>query len=1318
MKKKPSGTALREGNSALRENNYALAIEKYEKAIIELPELKSAIEFNISLAQRYLRETTTISSLGQPSSKTSDLATASVTREILTNLKEPGSHTLGSAGPITGNLPTSVKVVLDRDSIQPKSVVARGETQPIAAQNKNQLNHMRGFFDRLDGTGISGWAIDEKKPETAVELSIYVDDIHFLNIQSSHPRKDLIDRKMPGSKAGFQLNWPVGLFNSDAVFDIRFKDTEKSLSKSPKVFPGETKVSARENVRYLDEFRNNSIAPTTVIVPIYNAYEAVCECIESLLKHTLDNVRLLLIDDCSTDPRISALISGYENNNRFLIVRNSHNLGYTCTVNKAIKACEPDDVVLLNSDTVVTYRWLENLRYCAYSQGLVATVTALSDNAGAFNTPEIGVYNPVPSHLNISSYARIVTNAADGRFLQVPTGNGFCMFIRRAAMNKLGLFDEEKFSRGYGEENDFCMRALRSGWKNIVSDKTYVFHKRSQSFQGEKVALMAAGAAQLAIDYPEYRHLTQRFRDVEFTYIRHRVRTALARSGNQDAIPRILYVISTQSGGTPQTNLDLMRSMDGRYKCFLLRCDSKILTLSELKNSELVVLETYALSKPIEPATHKSDEYDRVALDMLYRHSIDMIHIRHIAWHGLGLAEAAKSINLPVIYSSHDFYAACPSLNLLDQDSKYCGGSCTKGSGTCQIGLWEPNQLPALKSNFINRWREMFATFFEYCDVIISTAPSAREIFLSAFPESAEKFVVIPHGRDFDYLDAPGNSHTAPKIKILVPGNIYKSKGSTLIKQIADIDKDGLIEFNFLGNVDGILGNVGIHHGKYERHQFRNRVTEIAPTIGIVFSIWPETYCHTLTEMWACGIPVFGIDVGAVGDRIRESGAGWLVPPEATAAEIYDKIIREVNNESGFSQRADALRTWQNTEGVWNNTSTMSSEYRLIYQELLNKTTEKPVRIGLVIKGDKQHPATAHIRLLQPLKELTGNLAGLDIRAISIDWLLAGGLEKLDMMIIQRDAIPASEVDLLIRKIDQYKIPYIYEIDDLLWGLPESHTDHSIDAAQVKAIKKLATNANLVTTSTEVLAENLKKFNKEILVIPNSHSKSLWLKPIPASYLQRVTKENNLSTDKTRILYMGTKSHASDLKLVVSAFEKLCEIYPDLEIIQIGGGTLLPNARELNVPNDSKTYPEFVTWFRAICSRITIAIAPLEQNTFNASKSDIKMMDYGFGGVPAVYSDAGPYASSIDDGRTGLLARNTTNSWVDAIKKLLSDNVLQTKIREEMLIECLRRSEINTIARPWLAALRATLPKNTNKTAGSSISKRKDKSSAIKVKSL
>ena len=125
-----------------------------------------------------------------------------------------------------------------------------------------------------------------------------------------------------------------------------------------------------------------------IIIPIYNAYDCLSPCIDSIIKNTdLKNNRIILIDDKSPDKRVLPLLEEYIKKESIILLKNEINLGFVGTVNKGMKYSE-NDVLLLNSDTEVTKNWLKNIQELAYSQPMVATVTAISNNATLASVPE------------------------------------------------------------------------------------------------------------------------------------------------------------------------------------------------------------------------------------------------------------------------------------------------------------------------------------------------------------------------------------------------------------------------------------------------------------------------------------------------------------------------------------------------------------------------------------------------------------------------------------------------------------------------------------------------------------------------------------------------------------------------------------------------------------------------------------------------------------------------------------------------------------------------------------------------------------------
>ena len=200
-----------------------------------------------------------------------------------------------------------------------------------------------------------------------------------------------------------------------------------------------------------------------IIIPVYNAFEYTKKCIETVIANTdLSNHTLVLVNDKSPDEKILPMLKKFEAENSNLnicVIDNEENCGFVKSVNIGMSYSK-NDVVLLNSDTEVSKNWLDKMIKTAYLRENIATVTPLSNNATLASVPNFLDENDIPEFVDFETYAQDIEDCSLELFPEIPTAHGFCMYMKREALERVGLFDDVTFGKGYGEENDFSYRAM------------------------------------------------------------------------------------------------------------------------------------------------------------------------------------------------------------------------------------------------------------------------------------------------------------------------------------------------------------------------------------------------------------------------------------------------------------------------------------------------------------------------------------------------------------------------------------------------------------------------------------------------------------------------------------------------------------------------------------------------------------------------------------------------------------------------------------------------------------------------------------------
>lgn len=252
------------------------------------------------------------------------------------------------------------------------------------------------------------------------------------------------------------------------------------------------------------------MSKTVDVIVVFSSESIVLidACLQSIQRETLRQFNLIVVNNGGGVATTKFLDKFITRHPYYRLLRNTEMCGYPPAANKGLQVSTADYCVLLNGDTVVTRGWLGKMVECAESSPRIGIVGPFSNAASWQSIPwwvdAKGRWstNPLPLQYAPNDIARIVDDVSLNEFPRIPFINGFCFLIKREVIDTIGYFDDETFAAGYGEEDDYCLRAADAGFIMAVADRAYVFHAKTQAYGSERRSRLCEGAgAKLTTKY-------------------------------------------------------------------------------------------------------------------------------------------------------------------------------------------------------------------------------------------------------------------------------------------------------------------------------------------------------------------------------------------------------------------------------------------------------------------------------------------------------------------------------------------------------------------------------------------------------------------------------------------------------------------------------------------------------------------------------------------------------------------------------------------------------------------------------------------------
>jgi GT2 family glycosyltransferase/glycosyltransferase involved in cell wall biosynthesis len=736
------------------------------------------------------------------------------------------------------------------------------------------VNAVEGFVAATAEGGLAGWAWHPNNPECAPVVEFRFADgsqsrvVAKVPIEQTEPDRPLARARQFAMSAEAI---PTGLVE---VFSGR------PLWGSP-IDPGVERRSAAGLEQSFTPVWADVVGPSVtgrplrgpvdVVVPVYRGLRTAMACLDSVLPTLPDSSRLHVVDDGGSDSELAQALDGLAANGRIVLHRLPKNRGFPSAANTGLRAAGRRDVVLLNSDTVVPPGWLQHLADAAHSAPDIGSACPLSNDATILSYPKRNVPNPMPDPVPLSALARRANGLGT---VDIPVAVGFCMYMRRDCLDSVGLLREDLWAQGYGEENDWCLRARHRGWRHVAAPGCFVAHEGGASFGAARRHLLARNGAQLERLHPGYGAMVADWigRD-PLGPARRRIDSLVWRTGRQQSA--VVLVTHAAGGGVDRVVRERASALRAAsVRPIVIRPDGDATVVGDGDTPNL----RYRL-----PA-----EWDGL-LRLLRTDRVARVELHHALGHSPDLLRLPEQLGVPYDVFVHDYASFCARIALVPEHS-YCGEPPIAGCEACVADHGSNLEEEIGPAALVARSTLLLAGAGRVVAPAFDVATRIRRHFPVVLP------AVTPWEEDNTLLEPPPTRR--PIRHVCVIGGIGVEKGfEVLLGCVRDAAARSLpLRFTVVGYTADdermlAAGPVFIT-GQYKEEDGEALIREQDADIALIPSVWPETWCFTLGLAWRAGLRAAVFDLGAPAERVRRTGWGDVLPLGMPSPTLNNWLLR------------------------------------------------------------------------------------------------------------------------------------------------------------------------------------------------------------------------------------------------------------------------------------------------------------------------------------------------------------------------------------------------------------------------------------------